>query len=141
MTGLKQFAVIELVALVALLAVAGLMAGYGAADSAFHANSLLSPSSSAWLGFGYTALIGVPVVVVIGAPVYFILLQRGLARWPYILLAGAAPGLKALVASVSLGFWAIICGIAVASLTHRSEEVRGGKACVRACRYRGLPSH
>src|SRR3546814_19791410 len=123
MTGLKQFAVIELVALVALLAVAGLMAGYGAADSAFHANSLLSPSSSAWLGFGYTALIGVPVVVVIGAPVYFILLQRGLARWPYILLAGADPGLIALVASVSLGFWAIICGIEVASWTHAQYQI------------------
>src|SRR3546814_7986647 len=81
-------------------------------------SDVCSSDLSAWLGFGYTALIGVPVVVVIGAPVYFILLQRGLARWPYILLAGAAPGLIALVASVSLGFWAIICGIAVASLTH-----------------------
>ena len=118
MAGLKLFAVIELIALVALLVVAGAMAGYGAADSAFHANSLLSPSSSAWLGFGYTALIGAPVVVVIGAPAYFILLRRGLARWPYILLAGAVPGLVALAASLSLGSWATLCGIAVASLTH-----------------------
>src|SRR5688500_8028027 len=118
MAGLKLFAVIELIALVALLVVAGAMAGYGAADSALHASSLLSPSSSAWLGFAYTAVFGAPVVAVIGAPTYFFLLQRGLAQWPHVLLVGAFPGLIALVASVSLGFWAIVCGIAVASLTH-----------------------
>ena len=118
MSGLKQFAAIELVALASLLAVAGAMAGYGAADSALHTDSLLNPSSSAWLGFAYTTMLGGPVVAVIGAPTYFFLQQRGLAQWPNVLSAGAAPGLIALVVSVSLGFWAILCGIAVASLTH-----------------------
>ncbi len=118
MVGLKQFVAIELIALASLLAVAGTVAGYGAADSSLNANSLLSPGSAAWLGFAYTALLGVPVVAVIGAPAYFFLQRRGLARWPYVLLAGAVPGLVALAVSVSLGLWVILCGIAIASLTH-----------------------
>jgi hypothetical protein len=118
MTGLKQFAVLVVVALVALLAVAGAMGAYGAIDSAADANPLFGPSDSFMLGFVGTLWFGVPIVVVIGAPAYFILLQQGLARWPYILLASAVPGFIVWCVSEELGFWAILCGVAVASLTH-----------------------
>ena len=118
MTGLRQFAAVELVALLAVLAVAGAMAAFGYADSTLHTNSVLDPGSSAWLGFAYTALFGVPLVLFVGAPVYYVLLQRNLVQWRYVLLAGAGPGLIVSLASLSLGFWAILCGIAVASLTH-----------------------
>jgi hypothetical protein len=118
MSSLKQFVAVELVVLFALLLIALGMAAYGAADSLLHTNSLIDPVGSAWLGFGYTALIGAPVATVLGAPTYFILARRGLATWPRVLLAGAAPGLIALFASISLGFFAVLCGMAVASVTH-----------------------
>jgi hypothetical protein len=118
MTGLRQFVAVELVALVASLAVAGAMACFGYLDSALHTNSVLDPASTAWLGFAYTALFGMPFVAFVGAPIYYVLLKRDLVRWRYVLLAGAAPGLVASLASFSMGFWAILCGIAVASLTH-----------------------
>ena len=118
MSSLRQFVAIELVALLALLLIALCMAAYGAADSALYPNSLIDPAGSAWLGFGYTIFIGAPVAMVIGAPVYFVLARRGLANWPSVLLAGAIPGMIALFVSVSLGLFAVICGIAVASVTH-----------------------
>ncbi len=118
MTGLRQFAPVELVPVLALLAAAGAIAGYGALDSALHANSLIGPASSAWLGFVYTVVFGAPVVVLFGAPIYYALLQRGIVRWPHILLVGSLPGLVALAGSISLGFFAILCGLTVASLTH-----------------------
>ena len=115
---LRQLLIVELAALLALLVVAGAMSAYGAVDAARHADSLLSPAASAKILFGYTLIIGFTPVVVIGAPGYVVLLRKHLARWPYALFLGMLPGLLVLPFELSLGFWAIICGAAVALLTH-----------------------
>jgi len=69
----RQFLAVEAAALLTLLMVAGGVAMYGAIDSSMHSNSLLDPASSAQIGFGYTAVGGglVPVVL-LGAPACFI---------------------------------------------------------------------
>jgi len=118
MSILRQLLFVELSSLLALLIVAGAMSAYGTADAARYADSLLSPTASAKIIFGYTLIIGVLPVVVVGAPGYVILLRKHLALWPYALGLGVLPGLLVLPFELSLGFWAIICGAAVALLTH-----------------------
>ena len=115
---LRQLLLVEVANLTALLIVAGAMAAYGAADSSFNANSLLSPTASAQIGFGYTTILGLLPALLIGAPSYVALLQHNLARWPYVLILGVLPGLVMILIELSLGLWAIICGAAVALLTH-----------------------
>src|SRR5687768_15864950 len=114
----RQLLVVEAAALLALFGVAAAMAGYGAAESARQDNALLGPASSALVGFGYTLVIGLVPVIAMGAPGYLALLRHNLARWPYVLLLGIVPGLIALPFGFWVGFWAILCGASVASLTH-----------------------
>jgi hypothetical protein len=118
MTIIRQLIGVEFAALAALLAVSAAMAVYGAVDSTIHTSSLLGPSSAAQTVFGYTTILGFVPALLFGAPGYLILVRRNLARWPYILLLGAAPGLLALAFDTTLGFFAIICGVSVAFLTH-----------------------
>ena len=118
MSAIKQFIVVELVAIAALLLVATGMAAYGAIDSISHDNSLIDPRDSAWLGFGYTAIIGAVPVIFLGAPIYLALLRRGSANWIYVLILGVTPGLLLLFVVGGLGFWAMLCGTAVAFITH-----------------------
>ena len=118
MSALRQFIIVELVAISALLLVATGMAAYGAVDSMSHDNSLIDPRGSAWLGFGYTATIGAIPAIFLGAPIYFALLRRGSVNWINVLILGVTPGLLLIFVAGSLGFWAVLCGVAVATITH-----------------------
>ena len=118
MSALRQFIVVELVAIAALLLVAAGMAAYGAIDSISHDNSLIDPRGSAWVGFGYTAIIGAVPVIFLGAPIYLARLRRGSANWINVLILGITPGLLLLFVAGDLGFWAMLCGTAVAFITH-----------------------
>ena len=134
----RQLIGVEFAALTALLAVSAAMAAYGAIDSTLHANSLLGPASSARTVFGYTAIIGIAPALLFGAPGYFILVRRNLARWPYILLLGAAPGLLALAFDITLGFFSIICGVSVALLTHLICRRLGPNNSFKPTPHRGV---
>ena len=118
MSAVKRFLLVELVSVMALLAVAGAVAAYGAIDSASHSNSLIPAGGSAWLGFGYTATIGLAPVLFVGAPIYFLLMLRQLTSWLNVLMLGAAPGILLFFVSGELGAWAVACGVVVASITH-----------------------
>jgi hypothetical protein len=118
MSALRQFIVVELVAIAALLLVASGMAAYGAIDSISHHNSLIDPRSSAWLGFGYTLMIGAVPVIFLGAPIYLGLLRRGSANWTNVLILGVMPGLLLLFVAGGIGLWAMLCGMVVAFITH-----------------------
>ena len=109
---------VEAAALFALLIVALGMAGYGVIDSLLHDNSLLGPLDSANIVFAYTAMLGLLPVVAVGAPGYLVLLRNNRASWSYVLLLGIAPGALVLPFEAWTGFLAIVCGAAVASLTH-----------------------
>ena len=115
---MKGLISVELFSLIALLLVSIAMAGYAALESAFHSNSMLGPWSSAQIGFGYTAILGLPIVVFLGAPIYYFLASRGKASLHYVLLLGAAPGLLFFAMDYSIGFFATICGVSVATTTH-----------------------
>jgi hypothetical protein len=118
MSSLRKFIVVELASIAALLLVDAGMAVYGAIDSMSHDNSLIDPRGSAWLGFAYTAMIGAVPVIFFGAPIYLALLHRGSANWLNVLMLGATPGLLLLFVAGGLGLWAMLCGVAVASITH-----------------------
>ena len=114
----RQLILVEAASLFALLIVALGMGGYGAIDSMLHDNSLLDPLASVKIVFAYTVILGLLPVVVIGAPGYLALLRHNRTSWLYVLLLGMAPGLVALPFGAWIGFLAIICGAAVATLTH-----------------------
>jgi hypothetical protein len=133
----RQFAVAELIALVALLLVAVVMGGLAALDSTLTSNSLLDPSGSAWVVFAYTALLGAPVVAFLGVPGYLILTLSGANRWWHVLLFGAAPGLVALPFSLELGAAAVLCGTAVAGLTHAGMRRLGSNNSSKPTPLRG----
>ena len=114
----RKLIFVELAALAALIIVSAAMAVYGTIDSMLHTRPILDPASSARIGFGYTAIVGAVPALLFGGPIYVGLLCRNFARWPYVLLLGTAPGVLALAFDTSLGFFAIICGASVASLTH-----------------------
>jgi hypothetical protein len=118
MSAFRLVLVVSTAALSALLIVAGAMAGVAAMDSATHSNALLSPASAASVTFGYTLILGVLPVLLVGVPGYLILLHRGIARWHYALALGVVPGLVALPFGANLAIWATVCGGAVAMLTH-----------------------
>jgi hypothetical protein len=135
---LKQLIAVELAALASLLVVAVAMAAYGAIDSTLHPSSWLSPASSAQITFGYTAVIGAAPALLLGAPGYLLLVRRSLARWPYVLLLGVAPGLLALAVDITISFFAIICGATVALLTHAICHRLGPNNSFKPTPHRGV---
>ena len=60
--------------------------------------------------------IGAVLVIVYGVPFFAFLMSRGIARWPYMLLVGAAPGLSiSLLIAWQLGWPIIAFGVIVAA--------------------------
>ena len=60
--------------------------------------------------------IGAVLVIVYGVPLFSFLMSRGIARWPYVLLVGAAPGLSiSLFLTWQLGWPIIAFGVIVAA--------------------------
>jgi uncharacterized membrane protein len=112
MRRLRQFAVIEGVAIAALVAVA--------AAIALAAFSLAGNQrdGAAFVWFFGTAVFGAPFVILMGAPVYWVLVQRGSTTWPPVLATGVAPGVALLFLNPGFGLMYMACGAAVASLTH-----------------------
>ena len=89
--------------------------------TAAETQSMLPPSNWAILAFFYALTLGLPVALVIGAPVYALLRYRNAASWPKAIIVGVLPGLVMLntMANESdLALWFIGCGVAVACLTH-----------------------
>ena len=111
MSVLQRFARSELVALLSLIAVAGVVAAFSAIAAAF-APSMFNPAGSAQLGFLGTIYFGVLPVVLLGAPAYAWLSHRRWATWSSVLLLGAWPGVVALFLDKELGLVSLLCGLA-----------------------------
>lgn len=63
-----------------------------------------------------TFFIGAVLVIVYGVPLFAFLMSRGIARWPYVLLVGAAPGLSiSLFLAWQVGWPVIAFGVIVAA--------------------------
>jgi len=78
---------------------------------------MFTPAGSAQITFVGTLLMGFLPVALLGAPLYVLLSHRRRPAWPTVLLLGTLPGL-AIVLDVELGIVSLICGIAIACLTH-----------------------
>ncbi len=125
MSKLRHFALVEGIVLLSLIVTAGAMAAFGAAQSLSYEDSLLSPTESAWVLFGYTAVLGFLPALLLGGPAYFVLLRIGEDRWFYVLLAGVLPGIGAVPFEASLASWVIVCGGSVALITHGLHQWLG----------------
>jgi hypothetical protein len=111
---LRQFLAVEGSAILALLAVAGLLGAAGFASEAGQDEA----GRAAAAFFAASAVVGAPFVVLYGAPTYWALLRHDNATLPFVLFAGVAPGIACLIASTGLGLVVGGCGAAVAALTH-----------------------
>ena len=81
-------------------------------------HSIFSASTSAWLLFSYTAVIGVFPVILFGAPIYAVI-NKNVARLIHkTILISLVPGIIFLFYEIELGLWAIGCGVIVSTLTH-----------------------
>ena len=109
---------IEAIALATLALIAAALAAYGAVSTAANPAAILSPGSAAWITFAYTCVLGAVPVALLGAPVYWWLLQDGEETWTNALLLGTAPALVFLLAGLTWGFLALMCGSAVSLTTH-----------------------
>ena len=69
-------------------------------------------------------IIGLPVVVVLAAPAYALLLRAGRASFPAAAAIGAAPGLAMLLLTRELAVPALVTGLAVGLTTHWVCRVR-----------------
>jgi len=129
MRALRQFAAVEAIAFAALLAVAAVLAACEGLR-AMGTRSMLTPGATVSLVFAYTSVIGAPFVVLLGAPAYWALLRHHKATWPAVLGVGVAPGACLLFVEPPVGLLAIVCGAAVALLTHwccsSVTSLRGG---------------
>ncbi len=104
--------------MLSLVATAVAMAGFGAFESLRLEQSLLSPVASAKIGFVYTLAFGLLPALLLGAPMYFGLVRLGKDHWFYVLPAGVLPGIFFMPFEASLAFWVILCGAAMALITH-----------------------
>ena len=117
MQGTRHLSRIMRVALAAL-ALCSLVFAYGVsllADTTKHRSMI--GLTDAGLGLLISSFfIGAVLVIVYGVPLFSFLMSRGIARWPYVLLAGAAPGLSiSLFIAWQLGLPIIAFGVVVAA--------------------------
>ena len=117
MQGTRHLSRIMRVALAAL-ALCSLVFAYGVsllADPAKHRSMI--GLTDAGLGLLISSFfIGAVLVIVYGVPLLSFLMSRGIAHWPYVLLAGTAPGLSiSLFLSWQLGWPIIAFGVIVAA--------------------------
>jgi len=113
MSVFRQFLVVIAAVVVALTLVAGVLASI-AVISPDHGTAFLNPQ----LIFNATIFFGAPLVLLLGAPAYFVLLRKGQARWYYVLTLGVIPGLVLLLMDTMLGVFAVVCGGIVSLVTH-----------------------
>ena len=99
---------VELVAICIFLVLAVLLA----------APALTSKWQDAWLIFGYTLFIGMPLLVLLGAPAYAMARVKGVATAPLALLLGILPSAAVFILIPGLGTIAVVYGGACALLTH-----------------------
>ena len=117
MQGTQHLSKIMRVALSAL-ALCSLVFAYGTsllADPAKHRSMI--GLTDAGLGLLISSFfIGAVLVIVYGVPLFSFLMSRGIARWPYVLLVGAAPGISlSLFLGRQLGWPVIAFGVIVAA--------------------------
>jgi hypothetical protein len=119
MSSIRKFLAVQAVSLAAVLVTAATFAAaYSTAPSFHHPGSFIKPMDAALLVFLYTTLIGAPVALLLGAPFYLFLSQRGLASWPVVMALSAAPGLMLLPFEFEPGVFSLVCGLSVAAITH-----------------------
>lgn len=113
---LRQLLGVEIAGIVALVLVS-----LGAAlllplmEHGLYANAFNGTFRGWFLGI---TIVGTPVAVVYGAPAYFLLRKYSLARWGYVVALGALPACVFFAMAPLAGVLGLLCGVAIASLTH-----------------------
>ena len=118
MTFISVLARTNAIALAALLAVALALAAMSAAFPWLSPSSALGVTGSARVVFLAVLLLGAPLVIGFGAPLYALFWHRGSASWLTAAVLGCLPGLIALGFDLEIGAVALVCGSVVAFSTH-----------------------
>ncbi|MEB0058732.1 hypothetical protein QN413_18190 [Variovorax sp. LG9.2] len=110
----------EMAALVALLVVSLAAAAFVGTQNYVADAPVLSTPNAAALTFTYAFVIGCGPAFLLGAPLYSALHQCGWATWSAATALGVLPGMLFLLLDAERLFaqWFLVCGLAVALLTH-----------------------
>ena len=109
---------IEAICLIALGVAAVAAGGLALVETLFAQKALLTPIEAAIATALYTLLYGVGPVVLIGAPVYTLLVGYKANTWWAVLLVGLVPESSLAWIDRSIGIYACVCGIVIATVTH-----------------------
>ena len=85
-------------------------------DSSYQPVNFLGFTASGAATAFYALVLGAPVVAAYGVPIFALLSAHGRARWPYVLIAGAAPGLLIAVFYWQFGFIVAAFGLVIAAI-------------------------
>ena len=85
-------------------------------DSAYQPVNFLGFTASGVATVFYAFILGAPVVAAYGVPIFALLSARGHARWPYVLFAGAAPGLLVAAYFWQFGLIVVAFGLVIAAI-------------------------
>ena len=119
MTYLRILAATEIRAAVAVIVVSLVGAIYWFVDAASSPASLLSPPRAFVGALIYALVLGLPVALLVCAPIYALLRYKGIAWWSTAFFLGAAPGVVLLYSNdYGLAATFIVNGLAAALLTH-----------------------
>jgi hypothetical protein len=105
-------------ALAALVVVACVLAVVSAALAWLAPSAALGVAGSALVVFSSSLLLGAPLVIGVGAPLYAFFWRRGSASWTIAAFIGLGPGLIILGSDWEIGAVALVCGAVVAFATH-----------------------
>ena len=106
---------VEAVAIVSLIIYAGLVGLLFAADDGTPARSAIE---SMVFGGGNTLLLGLPAVVLYGAPIYTAHLHHRSFRFGWVIVLAMVPGAALVFLDQAMGAFAIVGGIFVALSAH-----------------------
>lgn len=133
MTFWRVLGAVEIRAVAASVIAAAVLAAVATAQTLAAPPGIFTPYESARAVFLTAAMVGVPVAVLYGAPIYAVLLKRGLASASAALLLGIAPGAAVYLfepKEQQFALWVMGGGIAAALLTHLS--MRGSTGLPRS---------
>ena len=84
-------------------------------DSTYQPINSFGLTASGLVTLSFSVIVGLPFIVLFGAPAYTLLVRYNRAKWPYVLLLGALPGLIALPFNWGLGLFFMAFGIPISA--------------------------
>ena len=109
---------IEITALISLFVFSAAISTYAGIWAYFGPSNVLTSYETGLIVFINSLIAGAVIISVIGAPIYTAMQFMNKANWSLVVLLGIIPGIGISILDITIGPYAIICGLGVAVTTH-----------------------